>query len=261
MAPWSLWSQSPSQPPPPAPKTSSPPSGLTQAPPPAPTPDFRADDAHYEDMPSSSELWQIGAKSLQTGAVTGQRCLPSRLLLTNMSWVGGIGTLVGAGSGIVRSAPPTLFALFAGVQWFALGSSYIASRSLLCHAWGGEENMNSSDMVKASGVAGSVSGMVGGMIRGPRNIIPGMVFFGTLGAASSYVSQRFRPTGSKPKTSWLDSKWSPMQRLSDKDYMEKIEEKILRLDAEIAIIDESIASLKGSLQSPANSTEPMATTK
>jgi peptidoglycan hydrolase CwlO-like protein len=49
-----------------------------------------------------------------------------------------------------------------------------------------------------------------------------------------------------------------MQRLSDKDYMDKVEEKILRLDAEIAIIDENIASLKGSLEPPVKPTEPPA---
>lgn len=62
------------------------------------------------------------------------------------------------------------------------------------------------------------------------------------------MTQRLKNNESKPKekTSWLDSKWSPMKRLSDKDYEEKLEEKILRLDAEIAIIDENIAALKAS---------------
>ncbi|KAI0191157.1 hypothetical protein EV127DRAFT_428768 [Xylaria flabelliformis] len=253
MAPWPTWSQSNSQPtsqeqqgrqeppPPSSPsitsKTSSPSS--SQTPTLSPTEALRLNpkDAVHKEMPSPTELWQIAAKSLQTGMVTG-----------------GIGLLVGAGSGIVRSAPPTLFALFAGLQWFALGSSYMASKDLLHHAWGGDENMSSLDLVKASGVAGGVSGMVGGMIRGPRNILPGMLFFGTLGAGTSYVSQLTGGNESRPKTSWLDSKWSPMQRLSDRDYMNKIEEKILRLDAEIAIIDDNIASLKSS-QSSVASTE------
>lgn len=67
------------------------------------------------------------------------------------------------------------------------------------------------------------------------------------------MTQRLKNNESKPKekTSWLDSKWSPMKRLSDKDYEEKLEEKILRLDAEIAIIDENIASLKASKELPA----------
>ncbi|KAI0395341.1 hypothetical protein F5Y17DRAFT_457078 [Xylariaceae sp. FL0594] len=185
-------------------------------------------------MPSSEELKQIAAKALQTGSFTG-----------------GIGLLVGAGSGILRSAPPTLFALFAGFQWFALGSSYMAAKGLLHHAWGGEENLSSSDFVKASGAAGGVSGMVGGMIRGPKNVLPGMLVFSALGAGSSFVSQLSQPSGSKEnKTSWLDSKWSPMRRLTDKDYIHLLEEKILRLDAEIAIIDESIASIKGSAPAP-----------
>lgn len=191
-------------------------------------------------MPSANELMAIASRSLQTGTLTG-----------------GIGMLVGAGFGIVRSAPPTLFALFAGLQWFALGSTYIASRSLLWHAWGGEEKLSSSDLVKASGVAGGVSGMVGGMFRGPRNIIPGVLFFSTVGATGTYLSQRFKNNSkhdeSKPKSSWLDSKWSPMKRLSDKDYEEKLEEKILRINAEIAIIDENIASLRSSKNS---STKP-----
>ncbi|KAI3343394.1 hypothetical protein F4824DRAFT_6675 [Ustulina deusta] len=258
MAPWSLWPQPTSQQqkeqqqeqpssslsssPPPSvpPKTSSPSLSQTPALPSTERPGPKVEGPGYREtreMPSATELWQIGNKSLQTGMVTG-----------------GIGLVLGASTGILRSGPPTLFALFAGLQWFALGSSYIASRGLLWHALGGEENLSSLDLVKVDAVAGSVSGMVGGMIRGPRNIFPGMLVFGTLGAGSSYLSQLAQGTASKPKTNWLDSKWSPLQRLSDRDYMDKIEEKILRLDTEIAIIDENIASLKEASQSPAPST-------
>ncbi|KAI1426690.1 hypothetical protein F5Y12DRAFT_712841 [Xylaria sp. FL1777] len=261
MAPWSSWFQSTSQqqqeqpptvksssvslstssPPSPSshpPKPSSP--SLVQTPAQPSTEPLRpkVNDPGYRERPSNAELRQIAAKSLKTGMVTG-----------------GIGLLLGAGTGIIRSAPPTLFALFAGFQWFALGSTYIASRSLLYHAWGGQENMSSSDLVTAGGVAGGVSGMLGGILRGPRNILPGMFVFGTLGAGSSYVSQLTQSTESTSKTNWFDSKWSPMQRLSDKDYMDKIEEKILRLEAEIAIIDENIASLKEASQPKVPSTE------
>jgi hypothetical protein len=83
-----------------------------------------------------------------------------------------------------------------------------------------------------------------------------MLFFSAAAAGSSYVSQLSQSAESKPKTSWLDSKWSPLQRLSDKDYMDKIEEKILRLNAEIAIIDENIAALKESSQPPVKSIAP-----
>lgn len=190
---------------------------------------------------SSTELKQIAARSLQTGAVTGS-----------------LGLLVGAGSGILRSAPPVFFALFAGFQWFALGSTYMATRDLLCHSFGGEDNLTSSDRVVVGGIAGAISGMCSGIIRGPKNVIPGTLVFGAIGTGGAYMSQLIQGFESKPKTSWLDSKWSPMQRLSDKQYIDKLEEKILRLDAEIAIIDETIASLRESSQAPVTPAKPTA---
>ncbi|KAI1777662.1 hypothetical protein F4818DRAFT_320923 [Hypoxylon cercidicola] len=197
-------------------------------------PASRADNRPNDEMPSADELMKIATKSLQTGAITGS-----------------IGFVVGAGSGILRSAPPTLFAFVAALQWFGLGSTFIASRSLLWHALGGEENLSTSYHVTAGGVAGGVSGMVGGMFRGPRNIIPGILFFGSVGATGTYLSQHFKNSAkdsdSKVKSSWLDSKWSPMRRLSDKEYEEKLEEKILRINAEIAVIDDNIASLRASI--------------
>lgn len=36
-----------------------------------------------------------------------------------------MGCFVGLGSGIWRSAPPALFAAFAGFQWFTLGSTFV----------------------------------------------------------------------------------------------------------------------------------------
>ncbi|KAI0850905.1 hypothetical protein F5Y00DRAFT_231121 [Daldinia vernicosa] len=184
------------------------------------------------EMPSTNELKEIASKSLQTGVMAG-----------------GAGLVIGAGAGIVRSAPPALFALVAGLQWFALGSTYTASRELLWHAWGGKENLTTSDLVKSSGIAGGVAGMVGGMFRGPKNIIPGIIVFGTAGTAGAYLAQVLKSQSkddSKAKSGWLDSKWSPLKRLSDKEYEEKLEEKILRINAEISIIDDHIAALRAS---------------
>ena len=62
-------------------------------------------------MPTRDELFDIGTKSLQTGAFTGV-----------------LGAAFGAGSGIMRAAPPGLFALIAGIQWFALGSSFMGKQ-------------------------------------------------------------------------------------------------------------------------------------
>ncbi|KAI1212316.1 uncharacterized protein F4807DRAFT_457816 [Annulohypoxylon truncatum] len=196
----------------------------------------------YPTDASHDVIMDIAAKSIQTGAA-----------------LGAVGMMFGAGAGIVRSAPPVLFAFAAGLQWFGLGSSYMASRSVLLHSWGGEKNATSSDRVKASGVAGGVAGMVGGMIRGPRNIIPGILVFSTLGGAGEYLSQRFKNRSkdneSKPKSSWIDSKWSPVKRLTDEEYEKMLEEKILRINAEISIIDDNIASLRGSRSLPVEPNE------
>lgn len=41
----------------------------------------------------------------------------------------------------------------------------------------------------------------------------------------------------------LDSRWSPVKVLSDNEYERMLEEKLLRLNAEIALIDEDVAKL------------------
>jgi hypothetical protein len=42
----------------------------------------------------------------------------------------------------------------------------------------------------------------------------------------------------------LDSKWSPVKLLSSEDYKKILSEKLLAVDAEIALIDEEMASLR-----------------
>ena len=42
----------------------------------------------------------------------------------------------------------------------------------------------------------------------------------------------------------LDSHWVPLKRLSDEDYVEMLNEKTIKIDAEIAIIDDKIAALQ-----------------
>lgn len=44
--------------------------------------------------------------------------------------------------------------------------------------------------------------------------------------------------------SWLTGKWSPMQRLTNEQYEGMIREKLLRVDVEIALVEEKIAGLK-----------------
>ena len=52
----------------------------------------------------------------------------------------------------------------------------------------------------------------------------------------------------KEKGFWervADMKWSPMRTLSDEEYADILREKMLGVDAEIALIDEEVEKLKG----------------
>lgn len=51
-----------------------------------------------------------------------------------------------------------------------------------------------------------------------------------------------------PKEEWLrriaKSKWSPMSVLSDEEYVKMMEEKLMKVEVEIAIVDERIEGLR-----------------
>ncbi|CAK7216623.1 hypothetical protein SBRCBS47491_002890 [Sporothrix bragantina] len=164
---------------------------------------------------------------------------------------GAVGLFVGAASGIMRNTVPVLFSLVTGAQWFALGSSYYGTRSAVISKWGGEDKVTSSDKVKASTIAGASAGLIGGVLRGPRNILPAIAVFSIFGASGQAIINKM-PTGdaaaqdAKPKSSWLDSKWSPVTPMSDAEYAAFIDDKILKLDVEMAMIDDKLAALRAS---------------
>ncbi len=60
--------------------------------------------------------------------------------------------------------------------------------------------------------------------------------------ASAEETERKLPYGQRI----LDSRWVPLKRLSDEDYVGMLNEKTVRIEAEIAIIDEKIAALQNS---------------
>lgn len=66
------------------------------------------------------------------------------------------------------------------------------------------------------------------------------------------------------KKSWLDSKWSPMTVLSDQEYEKILQEKLLSVNAQIALVDESIEALKAQEReetSPSGGAKPDPTKK
>jgi hypothetical protein len=88
---------------------------------------------------------------------------------------------------------------------------------------------------------------------GRRNVVAGAIVFAMLGGAGQTIynladARHSAYSNSRPKLEtrpgWLDSKWSPVKVLSDDEYEGMLQEKLLRLNAEIALIDENIVELQ-----------------
>jgi hypothetical protein len=125
-------------------------------------------------------------------------------------------------------------------------------------------NPDLADKVRASTMAGAFTGFsLGILLRGPKNVIPGTIMFTLFGWSGqkgyNYLDKRnsveiqeradLRATGDDtPKDNLLQrfakSKWSPMSVLTDEQYEEMLQEKLLKVEAEIAIIDDRIESVK-----------------
>ncbi|KKA27417.1 hypothetical protein TD95_002029 [Thielaviopsis punctulata] len=159
------------------------------------------------------------------------------------------GFLCGVPLAILKDAPPMLWGLSMGVQWFMLSSTFTFARGITVRTMGGSDTLSDTQRIQASAIGGCISGTTGGLMRSPGNIIPGAVVFtlgsilGQMGINSYY---RNKPTGpQEPLTERLLShKWSPFRRISDAEYIEIMEEKILKAEAQIALIDDRISELR-----------------
>lgn len=159
---------------------------------------------------------------------------------------GTVGILAGVGGAIARDTSPVASGFFSGVQWFMLGSSYWFTRGVGIRAYGGEEKMRPMDKVAVSGVAGSTAGAVAGLARGPARLLPAIAIWGLIGAGAQAVANRSSSEAGEAKadgTSWL-SKLSPLKKLTDEEYIGMMKEKILKVEVDIALIDDRIAELK-----------------
>ncbi|KAI9785375.1 MAG: hypothetical protein M1839_000394 [Geoglossum umbratile] len=219
--------------------------------------------SRHDRLPVELTLWP----ALQVGVLTGTS-----------------GLVVGGVSGLIRSSSPMLFAAASGIQWFALGSTFWATRGAVLHAWGTSE-VTPKERMYASGIAGAFSGATVGLLTsscysfsssksyrhsthrallftgGRANALPGAIMFSIFGLVGQGIynfadarhseMQQSGVEDPRVKSTWenlLSSRWSPVKALSDKEYEQVLEEKLLRLDAEIALIDEDIAKLKESNQ-------------
>jgi hypothetical protein len=87
---------------------------------------------------------------------------------------------------------------------------------------------------------------------GPKNVIPGAIMFSIYGAlgqtlynyADTQKSARAEATPNSKTNSWIDSKWSPIRRISEAEYEEMLQEKLLRVNVEIALVDDKIDEIR-----------------
>ncbi|KAG5986109.1 hypothetical protein E4U43_005664 [Claviceps pusilla] len=122
------------------------------------------------------------------------------------------------------------------------------TRNVGIRAYGGEDKMRPIDKVAVSGVAGSSAGAVAGLARGPTRLLPAIVISGLIGSGGQAIANRWSsgPGAAQAKedgTSWL-WKMSPLKKLTDEEYMDMMKEKILKVEVDIALIDDRIAELR-----------------
>lgn len=164
------------------------------------------------------------------------------------------------------------------MQCFALGTTFWTARSAIINSDGllnwwkatrgvpldvrTDLNPTRSDRVRASTIAGAFTGLsLGLLFRGPRNALPGTFMFSIFGYAGqkgynfldNKNSEEIREDAAmaargEKRKNWLErlaeKKWSPMEVLTDERYEEMLQEKLLKLEAEIAIIDDKIEGFR-----------------
>ncbi|TGO26248.1 hypothetical protein BPAE_0063g00170 [Botrytis paeoniae] len=161
------------------------------------------------------------------------------------------GTIIGGFSGILVSQTPVLFAVASSIQWGILGSTFWGTRTALLSRYR-TASIYPTPQEKAlsTSLAASLAGATGGILRGPKNILPGFVVFGAAGYVGQKiydaVDERRMEEGGHKKSGddWMNSKWVPWKKLSDDEYEGMLKERLLKVDAEIAILDESLQALR-----------------
>ena len=102
----------------------------------------------------------------------------------------------------------------------------------------------------ASGIAATIAGgSAGAIARGRQNVLPGAAVFGILGFTGQHTLDRYNArrnsASDRPILEQLGkSKWSPLKLLSNDEYKALLHEKLVRVDSEVAIIDENIEKLQ-----------------
>ncbi|TID19002.1 hypothetical protein E2P81_ATG05978 [Venturia nashicola] len=186
-----------------------------------------------------------------------ENALPGPLAVSAIS--GGIGLLWGGTATILQPSsqpgirPGVIVAKF-GIEGALLGGAFSGIRWALLKTRIKDE-ITPTTRVYCSSIAGGLSTALTGTVMRLRPTVLG-VLGGTL---VGYVGQKGYNTLDRQNTQamttpvtpkeplWrrvVNSKYSPMSVLTNKQYEEILQEKLLRVDTEIAIIDDDIAKLR-----------------
>lgn len=96
--------------------------------------------------------------------------------------------------------------------------------------------------------------------------MPGVVVFAAIGGVGQAVygamdarhAMRVRRAEAESEGEAADgvwsrivaSRWNPVKRLGDEEYEGMLQEKLIRVEAEIALVEEDLARMKGTPQEP-----------
>ncbi|KAB8360692.1 hypothetical protein FH972_024429 [Carpinus fangiana] len=174
------------------------------------------------------------------------------------------GAAFGGIAGLVRSTTPVLFATASGLQWFGMGAFYWGTRQTLLtyHLSAADQtaapktlsDLSPSQRTEASALAAGLTGLfTAALTRGRSNIIPGALIFSLTGFVGQKVynamdqsQQATSPTSGQDAllVRMAKSRFSPMKVLTSEEYTAMIREKQVRIEAEIALIDDEITRLQ-----------------
>ncbi|KAJ9652206.1 hypothetical protein H2198_008510 [Neophaeococcomyces mojaviensis] len=180
------------------------------------------------------------------------------ITLKSSIYAGGAAAVLGSGLAAAHATLKGRSALVwggvAGGQCFVLGTTFWLARSVvrsnLVQGRGQMFTDSSREDLISSGIGGSFAGLAGGALRGPRNMLPGAIVLGLigLGGQAAYTGLAAIIESPRERRSILqvlsDSSWWPLKSISDEDYEHELMEKVIAIEAEIAIIDEKMLGLK-----------------
>ncbi|KAJ5083576.1 hypothetical protein N7456_013003 [Penicillium angulare] len=163
---------------------------------------------------------------------------------------GTAGLIYGGAAGVIRSPNPVIHSVSCGIHWAACGSTFwwLRSNIIKLHL---QDQASPQERAYVSAISGGISGGVVTRLMGGR-LIPGLVVFSLLGYAGQSAFNRVdawqmhrSQNPSKPlAVRMAESKWIPLRHLSDEDYRGILSEKLLSIEAEIALLDEKIEDLE-----------------